>query len=452
MSSVPLVLWFVLLTAAVFAPLRWSFVAYLILPVVDFYSGDSGVGILNTIKGLILPLFLFWRLRKYSGHSKTLAAPIAFLAFLAYIGVCSAWSVFPLSAIKLVVQLAGSFLICMVFLRGAKAGYLTPSTVPVIAAGVLAIGIIKTFLAPDGVEPDRFTGYVPAQSYASFCTALFCVALCSRRMRPAIRWIVCIGLGAAIVLDGSRVWMLGLCTAILTGLLISHTRPWIKVVSASAVVLTMAGTMASSDLVLHLLAKEAPANRIAAFIMEVYQGDTQGRALGTYNLRRKIDDRAVEMIAASSPGEILFGHGTSNGALITWSVVPAATDPNRAVHNEWLRILYEWGIAGLTAWLVFLSSIAVYAMQGAKAGTSGDAQPLLAYLPAFLLGLTGENILAGAGHAANAGVILLIAFASISHREARRHAIFREFVARHYGSLRNFRQWSTGVTHLRSRA
>lgn len=447
MLSVPVLLWAILFAAAVFAPLRWSFVAYLVLSVVDFYSGESGVGILNTIKGLIFPLFLLWRLRTHAGHSKMVAAPFAFLAFAGYVALCSLWSVFPLSAAKLVVQLIGSFLICMAFLRGAKAGYLTPSVVPAVAAAALAVGVIRTFFAPNGIEPDRFTGYLSAQSYASFCTALFCAALCSKTIRPTMRYPICAALAIAVVLDGSRIWILGLCVSVLTTLLASRTRTWIKLLAGSAMVLSVAATMASSELVIKLLARESASNRIAAFITDVYQGDNQGRALGTYNLRRKIDDRAIEMIEASSPLEILFGHGTSNGALITWSIVPTATDPNRAVHNEWLRILYEWGVAGMLAWMTFLCSIATYAVEGIRKDTAGYAQPLAAYLPAFLLGLTGENILAGAGNAANLGLILLIAFASISHREARRYAQFREFVARRYGRLPHVRPLRTGISH-----
>lgn len=447
MLNVPLLLWAILFAAALLAPLRWSFTAFLILSVVDFYSGESSVGILNTVKGLLFPLYLLWRLRNQAGHSRIVAAPIAFLAFAAYVALCSAWSAFPLSAAKLVLQLFGSFLICMAFLRGAKAGYLTPSVVPPVAAGALAVGVIRTFFAPTGIEPDRFTGYAPAQSYACFCAALFCAALCAKSIRPAMRCLVSTALAIAIVLDGSRIWMLGLCIAVLTMLLTSRTRTWIKFLAGSALVLTVAGTIASAELVMRLLVKESASNRIAASLVDVYQGDTQGRGLGTYNLRRRIDNRALEMIEASSIEEVLFGHGTSNGALITWSVIPAGTDPNRAVHNEWLRILYEWGIAGMLAWSVFLGSVAIYAIKGIGIDQAGNAQPLVAYLPALVLGLTGENILAGAGTAANLGLILLIAFANISHHDARRYALFREFVARRYGAFANIRAWRPGISH-----
>jgi hypothetical protein len=46
------------------------------------------------------------------------------------------------------------------------------------------------------------------------------------------------------------------------------------------------------------------------------------------------------------------------------------------------------------------------------------SKPLLIYLPAFALGLAGENIIAGAGNDVSAGFLLLIAFAGVSHRLA----------------------------------
>ena len=91
-------------------------------------------------------------------------------------------------------------------------------------------------------------------------------------------------------------------------------------------------------------------------------------------------------------------------------------DPNRAVHNEWLRILYEFGIVGFSIWLAFMVSVIVFAYQGMRKDPNGNSKPLLIYLPAFFGGLSAENILAGAGHAGNIGFLLLIAIAAISHR------------------------------------
>ena len=54
--------------------------------------------------------------------------------------------------------------------------------------------------------------------------------------------------------------------------------------------------------------------------------------------------RAANFLAESAPKD-----GTAIGTFAR-----GIGDPNRAVHNEWLRILYEWGGVGLGLWFVFI--------------------------------------------------------------------------------------------------
>ncbi len=83
------------------------------LSAVDFYSGDDGIGIMNTLKGIGYPIVLLWRLKLYAGHGKVVLAPVAWLFSLIYAGIAGFWSLFPLSAAKLTVEMLGSFLICL---------------------------------------------------------------------------------------------------------------------------------------------------------------------------------------------------------------------------------------------------------------------------------------------------------------------------------------------------
>jgi O-antigen ligase len=122
------------------------------------------------------------------------------------------------------------------------------------------------------------------------------------------------------------------------------------------------------------------------------------------------------MIRAGSVLDLCFGHGTSNGRLVRGEMNKGIGDPNRAVHNEWLRILYEWGIVGIILWLLFIGSLMTYAWNGVKRDKYGFARPLFLYVPAFCLGVSGENIIAGAGHAENIGLLMIIGIAAIAHR------------------------------------
>jgi O-antigen ligase len=344
-------------------------------------------------------------------------APVAWLAFVFYIAVAAIWSWFPLSAVKLVGEMLGTFLICMAFLRASKAGVLTPSMIVPVTIGALIIGILRmVFLPGYGDEPTRFTGFTSAQEYAAFLASLYAVALCSKAIRPAVRITLGVVLFAAILLDGSRIWTIGLAAMTLTGLLISEARTWVKIYGIAFVVLAGVGFAAQSDAIIGLLNNYARSNRVAAAAVAIYQGNDRSDELGTYQFRRGVYQRAIAAIQQSSPLEIVFGHGTSNGRILRGSMSEGVGDPNRAVHNEWLRVLYEWGVVGALLWLIFLGAVIAYAYQGTRKANGSYARPLLAFIPGLLGALSTENFVAGAGTAGNIGIILLIALASVAHR------------------------------------
>jgi len=426
---IPIVLYAVLFIIAVFAPLRWSLIAYLILSTIDLGTSTarSDIGAFNVAKGMILPLYLLWRLRDQAGHSEVILAPIAWCGLAVYAGIAASWSLYPMFAIKLVGHMLGSFVICLVFLRATKAGYIHLSSVLPVTIGALAMAIIKTTFMPwFGGETDRFTAFASAQSFAAFLTALYCVALCATSLRLGIRIVLCIALASAVVFDGSRIYILGITIATLLFVLISAAETWIKIYSFALTIILVAVVIAEADTVMRMIARKANSNRIANAITASYQGDTKGTGLGTYRLRRELDRRALDALRQSRVEQILFGHGTSDAVTIVGGLA-RAPDPNRCLHDEWLRVMYEWGLMGLALWMSFFSSIVLYAVRGYRIDPLGHAKPLLLYLPAFMLGLTGENIIAGAGNDVSVGFLLLIALASVSHRIFARRLAARVF-------------------------
>jgi hypothetical protein len=419
MENLPIALFVVLFCIAIFAPLRLSIVAYIMLSAVDFYSGDNRIGIMNAMKGIGYPIVLLWRLKLYAGHGKVVLAPVAWLLLVVYSGIASFWSLFPLSAAKLTVEMLGSFLICLGFMRATKAGYLTPSSILVPATiGVLIIGVLRTVLLPNwGDSPHRFTGFTTAQGYASLLTALFAMALGARTLHFAVRWLLCIALFIGVVMDGSRIYVIGLILATIVALLVSYSRLWLKLLGVASIILVVVGLVAEKDVLLRTISQGARLNRVADMINAVYEGNMRSTGVGTYVFRKNLYQRAFKAIAESSLLQLTFGHGTSNGRLLRGGLVRGVGDPNRAVHNEWLRILYEWGGVGLGLWFVFIFSVVLYAYQGVRRDRLGHARPLLIFIPAFLAGFSTENILAGAGHAENIGFVLLAALAAVSHRK-----------------------------------
>jgi O-antigen ligase len=161
-------------------------------------------------------------------------------------------------------------------------------------------------------------------------------------------------------------------------------------------VLAVVALVAEKDLLLRMVSQGARLNRVADTINAVYEGNLRSSGLGTYQFRRGLYQHAVKALTESSLLELSFGHGTSNGRLLLGMMIRTG-DANRAVHNEWLRILYEWGSVGLALWFVFIFSVIAYAVQGVRRDRLGHARPLLIFLPAFLAGFSTENVLAGAG-------------------------------------------------------
>lgn len=415
-----LILDLVLLAIAVFGPLRWAFIAYLLLSTIDFPGEKTAVGMLNTAKGLIVPLYLMWRLRDYSGHRTPIAAPIAWMALIAYTGIAAFWSIFPLSALKMVGHMAGLLLICLVLARATKGGFLSTESIVPLILGSIALGGLRLFLAPHWAdEPDRFTSFTTAQGFAAFLSSLFCFALCSRAMRTSVRICMCSILMLALLFNGSRIWFAGILVAILLAFVIAEFRPWVKICGVGFATVAVTLLVWERSALIGVLRDDAQSNRIAAAITALYEGDTTSTGLGTLNFRRGIDAAGIARIEDSSVLELIFGHGTSNGAVITGSLYKSYSgyaDPNRMMHDDWLRIFYEWGLVGFALWCTFVGSIALFAYEGVRLDRNGNAAPLLVYLPAFLIAFAGENFLAGAGSAATNGLLLSIAFATISHR------------------------------------
>jgi hypothetical protein len=422
---VPLALYLVFFAAALFAPPRWSMIGFLLLSTIDIGSESASIGALNTAKAMVLPVILLWRFRAYAGHQRLTAAPVAWILLVAYVAIASMWSLYPVYALKLVGHLLGSMLILMMLLRASKGGYLTSKTIVIVSLATIAIAILHWFFLHDwGGEPDRLTTFVGAQSFAAFITALYCAVISFRSLFWLTRLALSTTLLLCVLFNGSRTWLIGLFASTLLPIFGSELKGWVKVVSFAATVVLGAALIVEFDPLMNWVAEQSGSNRIARTITDVYQGNEKSTGLGTFRLRRELFRRTIAAIEAGSPTELLFGHGTSNGALIA-ATISRNPDPNRALHDEWLRALYEWGFIGLALWLVFVGSLVHYSIRAMRAD-SDYAKPLFTYLPAFVLGLSGENIIAGAGNAVSVGLLLLIAFASISYRKAETSVPLRQ--------------------------
>ena len=417
-DNLPLFLYVVFFGAAVFAPLKWSLVSFILLSNIDLGSLSAGIGALNTAKAMILPVILLWRFRAFGG-GKIESAAMAWMALTMYAAVLSLASLYPAYALKLLGHMAGSLVISVALVRAAKGGYLSPQIVLPVSLGTLAIALVHfRFLHDWGGEPDRCTTCAGAQALAALLTALYAVTISSSQLRLAIRLPLSLALAAAVVFNGSRIWILGLLLCTLIALVFFEVGLWVKLISAGAVLLAILSLVLLTDNIVRALAREAASNRIASAMVAAYEGDVKSQGLGTFTLRQALIERTFTRFQSGTVAQVIFGHGTCNGAQIA-ATLSRDPDPNRAMHNEWLRALYEWGLAGFGLWCWFLAALALYAVGGVRGPLEEYARPLFIYLPAFALGLAGENMIAGAANAVTMGLLLLIGLASISHRKVR---------------------------------
>jgi hypothetical protein len=424
-SMTVVVLWVCLAALAVAAPLRLSLIAFLCLATIDFEGGTGTFALFNLLKGLVIPVWLLWRLRAFRGYRRPVLAPIAFAVLIVYAALASFWSIFPQPALKLVGHLTGSLLIAFVFTRATKGGLLTARTVLPVAVGVLALGVLCTygFGGKWADDPHRFSSFMPAQAYAAYLAALYAISLTGPGISLAMRLGVSGLLGSAMILNGSRIWFAGMVLTTLLAVAVAKLETWVKLMAALVAAACVLLLFADLPALVAYLSKDQSGNRIASAVSAAYAGRRNATGLGTLNFRRQVNALAVQRIENSSFTTLLLGHGTSNGAVITGSLFYGYrkyVDPNRMFHNEWLRVLYEWGFIGEACWILFVGSLARFAWLGFRSDADGNARPLLVYLPAFLLGLWGENLLAGAGSAASVGFLWAIALASISHRRFER--------------------------------
>ena len=152
--------------------------------------------------------------------------------------------------------------------------------------------------------------------------------------------------------------------------------------------------------------------RLAQFIDAISGGSGVG-AIGTYNNRLEIYNALWHELSSSSTIQIIFGHGTSSAGYIFAKKylnghIESGVDPNRIVHDEFLRSLYEWGFLGLLTFVSFLFVIFVWLTTTYIKSRKEIYAGAIYYLISLCIYLKTENIFAGAGSAVTMGFALLL--------------------------------------------
>ena len=287
----------------------------------------------------------------------------------------------------------------------------------------LALGAVQTFYYGgaaygfDGSsQPTRFSSFVSAQQYAAFLVAFLAATLWYPNIRQLVRWVVVSGTIGALALNGSRTWVLGAFLAVFVYMWYSSRR------ITAYVALAVATTVFGGLLVLNLNPLnsgllDGASSRVTATLRAIITGQDTPHDVGLANLnfRLSIYSGAMDELRTEGMGEILFGHGTSSGGNVLLSVFPRSyradrIDPNRAIHNEWLRALYEWGIVGLGLLVAaVITLIGALVLRHREQPLNVGSGAVLSFIPAFLLAFSTENVIAGAGNAVTLSLALVVA-------------------------------------------
>ncbi len=432
-------IFWVLLPFVLFAPVRWAVLAWLVmgnLDPTDPSTALSSVGWMNASKGIVLPFYLWWRLRTTGGESPRALPTELWLIFVSYATVASLWSPFPLGAAKLVGNLIGTLVSFVLLQKAARSSLFNRREIIVLILASIGLGALQTFYYGgaaygfDGTDrPSRFSSFVGAQQYGAFLVAFLAIVLWYPSFRVGTRVWLSMAVSVALILNGSRTWFFGALVVLVVYLFLSFRK---VVFSATLVAIGAAFGIA---LILNLSSKEIDilgdtSSRIVATLSAVLKGQDTSENTGLANLdfRLTIYRDVVQELKSSNPAELLFGHGTSSGGNIVMHVFPRSykadrLDPNRAIHDEWLRAFYEWGIVGLGLLIsVFVGLLKALWSYHSKRIEGVDALAALSFLPAFLLAFSTENLLASAGNAVTMSLALIVGLSWVPRRTDSKRA------------------------------
>lgn len=412
----------VLIPVAVFAPLRVALIAWLLMANFDAsgssFQSASSVGIVNAIKVSVVPVVLIWRMRHY-GLKASGASDLPWrlwMVLVLYAAIAVLPSPYPLGGVKLIVNMATVPLVLVALSKAFRNRLISPRSLAMCLVICLGIAALQTYVF-GGTQTDtaisefgtgRFTSFVSPQAFAALMTAFLAVGLFWRESPNTLRAVIVAGAVVALVLTGSRTWFLG---ALFTLALFFCWRLVQGKIGAPVAVgcVTVSCLLIFSQGLPQSLAQYRTLATVEAFVTGTVGSNPS--VVGTFDFRREVYATIVADLGRSSPAETAFGHGSASAAEAAAQVLryrEGVTDPNRIVHNEWLRALYEWGVIGLlilAAVCVFLLAATVSRFAVTR---SASALAAIAYVLAFGVALFTENVLGGAGSGAIIGLGLVL--------------------------------------------
>jgi hypothetical protein len=415
------ILFWILACATLLLPMRWSILSFILVSHIDVTSSTfesaSSVGFENSVRTVVLPTLLFIRFSRGRLLKFSWNAPVVLWTLLtAYAAAACLWTPFQLSGLKMVGYMYCYLVLGAVFLDAWNRGALNPSVIVCALWLSLLMAAVQPYVlgnqfgkSAPGLEDERFTSFCSPQLFGAFLLAVLSILFVTSRLSLWASVVNGVGGFSGILLSGSRYVFLGSLLLVVI-VIASHVvrQPTFRK-RTSRVFAGMVGLLLGAIVIGGVLYEDQE-NRISQLAMTVVEGKSPLDNIGTLVWRRAVYDQAWTAITHRGPAELAFGSGTSSGALavIGWDrrYLETSIDANRVVHNELLRVIFEWGFCGLALFIAFLVSVSRMFLRLALSQRVMPAYAFLSLLPTVILGCCSENILAGSASPAGVGFLL----------------------------------------------
>jgi O-antigen ligase len=277
----------------------------------------------------------------------------------------------------------------------------------------LSGAIIQTYFLGNAFGSDefqwRFTTFSGAQSFAPFLLSLLVLMLFQKSV-SFFTFLTGFGAIAGILMTGSRSVFLGLLWVLIMYGIYSAVRSAksVRIGMILGRMLVIGATMAVIVLaVVNLL----PENRLNEMVAAVIEKNATVEDVGTFGWRFNLYQKTLDELVHRRIALLLVGSGTSSAASLVLNegiFHEDNIDPNRAIHDEFLRATYEWGFLGLAAFVFFFARLLRLDLRLVAKNASPQAWAFLAIFVPLLISLTVENVLADSGSPGGVGYNLVL--------------------------------------------
>lgn len=425
---IELLLFYVLAFGILFLPIRWSLLCLLLAGNVavnpSSFVSASSVSWQNAVETLVLPAFLLLRLTRFRLPKIAWTFPSkAWAVLVFYAAVSVFWSPFKLSGLKMVAYLAAWFVLYLVFDLCWQSRLLDQKLVVAALWGGLALACLQTYVLgnplygaqdhPGQFVSAQFAPFRGPQFFGPFLACLLSLLLFSRE-RHAFRLVSIVACLYAIVLVGSRYALIeaGIVTFVWWLLKAKAVRAKGTVRLGRVlpillfVVVLFVGFRAA-------IGWAMPKSRVNQ-LLEL-GSNPQVVEEGDFGWRLLVYGRVMRALTSRSLGQLAIGSGTSSGGEVAIKdlnvpLEEGDMDPNRTIHDEFLRAEYEWGVVGLGIGFGLLIYTLRELRRRAFLLRSLASFAALSILPGIVLALLVENPLAGPSSSEGLGYLLVLTY------------------------------------------